>query len=75
MKRIDSEITLQAVQQCQTNGIAVLPVHDSLIVPARYVIKRRKSWRRRLRHDPRRTCEVRIKDKSQETPPEPLQAA
>jgi hypothetical protein len=30
---IDSSITLDAVQRCQRRGIAVLPVHDSLIVP------------------------------------------
>jgi hypothetical protein len=36
LMNIDAEITLRAVQQCQTSGIAVLPVHDSLIVPARY---------------------------------------
>jgi hypothetical protein len=34
--RTDSEITLQAVKDCQSQGIGVLPVHDSLIVPARH---------------------------------------
>jgi hypothetical protein len=34
LMKIDADITLRAVQQCQAQGIAVLPVHDSLIVPA-----------------------------------------
>jgi hypothetical protein len=34
LMKIDSDITLCAVQRCQRSGIAVLPVHDSLIVPA-----------------------------------------
>lgn len=36
LMRIDSEITINAVKRCLSCGIAVLPVHDSLIVPARY---------------------------------------
>ena len=34
LMKIDSDITLCAVQGCQRSGIAVLPVHDSLLVPA-----------------------------------------
>jgi hypothetical protein len=34
LMRIDSDIIVAAVKQCQSEGIAVLPVHDSLIVPA-----------------------------------------
>jgi len=34
LMKIDADITLRAVQHCQAQGIAVLPVHDSLIVPA-----------------------------------------
>ena len=34
LMRIDADITLCAVQRCQRSGIPVLPVHDSLIVPA-----------------------------------------
>jgi hypothetical protein len=36
LMRIDSEIILNAVKECLSQGIAVLPVHDSLIVPARH---------------------------------------
>jgi hypothetical protein len=34
LMKIDAEITLSAIQRCQAQGIAVLPVHDSLVVPA-----------------------------------------
>ena len=34
LMKIDADITLRAVQHCQSQGISVLPVHDSLIVPA-----------------------------------------
>ena len=34
LMKIDAYITLRAVQHCQSQGMAVLPVHDSLIVPA-----------------------------------------
>jgi hypothetical protein len=34
LMNIDADITLRAVQHCQSQGIAVLPVHDSLIVRA-----------------------------------------
>jgi hypothetical protein len=36
LMRRDSEITLRAVEDCHSRGIGVLPVHDSLIVPAHY---------------------------------------
>jgi len=36
LMKIDGDITLHAVKKCQANGIAVLPVHDSLIVPTRH---------------------------------------
>jgi hypothetical protein len=35
LMRIDSDITLLAIKDCQSCSIPVLPVHDSLIVPAR----------------------------------------
>ena len=35
LMRIDSDLILRAVKRCLTEGIPVLPVHDSLIVPAR----------------------------------------
>jgi hypothetical protein len=34
LMRIDSDIILNALTSCQAHGIATLPVHDSLIVPA-----------------------------------------
>jgi hypothetical protein len=36
LMRIDSDIAINAVMNCQAKGIPALPVHDSLIVPARY---------------------------------------
>jgi len=36
LMRIDSDIAISAVMSCQTKGISALPVHDSLIVPARH---------------------------------------
>jgi hypothetical protein len=35
LMRIDSDLILRAVKRCLTDGIPVLPVHDSLIVPTR----------------------------------------
>jgi hypothetical protein len=34
LMRIDSDIILAAVKRCQAEGIAILPVHDSLLVQA-----------------------------------------
>jgi hypothetical protein len=39
LMRIDSDITLEAVRLCQAQSIAVLPVHDSLIVSATHADK------------------------------------
>jgi hypothetical protein len=36
LMRIDSDITLMAINDCRSCGIPVLPVHDSLIVQARH---------------------------------------
>jgi hypothetical protein len=36
LMRIDSDIALSAITGCQGKGIPALPVHDSLIVPARH---------------------------------------
>jgi hypothetical protein len=36
MMRIDGDITVDAMLRCTAKGIAALPVHDSIIVPARY---------------------------------------
>jgi hypothetical protein len=63
LMKIDAEITLFAVKQCQTRGIAVLPVHDSLIVPAPYAQQAAEIMREAFAyHFPEaRACEVRIK--------------
>jgi hypothetical protein len=62
LMRIDSEITLHAVKDCQSQGIGVLPVHDSLVVPARHVGNAAdamvKAFASRI---PQAKCEVRIK--------------
>jgi hypothetical protein len=62
LMRIDSEITLRAVKDCQSQGIGILPVHDSLVVPARHAGKAAdamvKAFASRI---PQSTCEVRIK--------------
>jgi hypothetical protein len=42
LMRIDSDITIDAVKRCLAQSIAVLPVHDSLVVPANV------SWRKRV---------------------------
>jgi hypothetical protein len=36
LMRVDSDIALRAVKTCEAKGIPTLPVHDSLIVPARH---------------------------------------
>ena len=35
-QKIDSELALQVIKSCQKNGIPILPVHDSFIVPKRF---------------------------------------
>jgi hypothetical protein len=35
MMRIDGDIAVEAMLRCVAKGIAALPVHDSIIVPAR----------------------------------------
>ena len=63
LMKIDAYITLRAVQHCQSQGMAVLPVHDSLIVPAtdaeRTVEIMMAAFKRRF--PPARPCEIRIK--------------
>jgi hypothetical protein len=64
LMKIDAEITLSAIQHCQAQGIAVLPVHDSLIVPApdagRTAEIMGAAFEQRFPQS--RPCEVRIKD-------------
>ena len=64
LMKIDGDITLRAVQHCQAQGIAVLPVHDSLIVPARDAERTAEIMTAafRERFPQSRPCEVRIKD-------------
>jgi hypothetical protein len=63
LMKIDADITLCAVQHCQSQGIAVLPVHDSLIVPAQHAERTAEIMRAAFeQHFPQsRPCEVRIK--------------
>jgi len=62
LMRIDSEIILRAVKNCQLQGIGVLPVHDSLVVPAcragNAAEAMVKAFASRI---PGSTCEVRTK--------------
>jgi hypothetical protein len=64
LMKIDAEITLSAIQHCQAQGIAVLPVHDSLIVPApdaeRTAEIMKVAFEQRFPQS--RPCEVRIKN-------------
>jgi hypothetical protein len=64
LMKIDADITLRAVEHCQAQGIAVLPVHDSLIVPAtdgqRTAEIMKAAFEERFPQS--RPCEVRIKD-------------
>jgi hypothetical protein len=64
LMKIDAYITLRAVQHCQSQGMAVLPVQDSLIVPAtdaeRTVEIMMAAFKRRF--PPARPCEIRIKN-------------
>jgi hypothetical protein len=64
LMKIDGDITLRAVQLCQSQGVAVLPVHDSLIVPAPHAERTAEIMKAAFRERfPRsRPCEVRIKD-------------
>jgi hypothetical protein len=63
LMRIDSEITLHAVKDCQSQGIGVLPVHDSLVVPARHAGNAADAMVKAFAsHIPQpNKCEVRIK--------------
>jgi hypothetical protein len=63
LMRLDSEITLHAVKDCQSRGIGVLPVHDSLIVPARHAGDAADAMVRAFdSHIPKpNKCEIRIK--------------
>jgi hypothetical protein len=63
LMKIDADITLCAVQHCQSQGIAVLPVHDSLIVPAPHAERTAEIMKAAFeqRFPQSRPCEVRIK--------------
>jgi hypothetical protein len=63
LMKIDSDITLCAVQRCQRSGIAVLPVHDSLIVPAANAAQAAEIMPEAFaaRFPLARGCEVRVK--------------
>jgi hypothetical protein len=63
LMKIDAEITLLSVKQCQARGIAVLPVHDSLIVPAPYAQEAAEIMQEAfaMRFPQASPCEVRIK--------------
>jgi hypothetical protein len=64
LMKIDADITLRAVQHCQAQGIAVLPVHDSLIVPGTDAERTAEIMKAAFeeRFPQSRPCEVRIKD-------------
>jgi hypothetical protein len=64
LMKIDSDITLCAVQRCQRIGIAVLPVHDSLIVPAANAEQAAEIMREAfvLQFPGATSCEVRVKN-------------
>jgi hypothetical protein len=63
LMRIDSDITLEAVRSCQAQSIPVLPVHDSLIVPAPDADKAAEIMVMAFaaRFPQTKNCEVRIK--------------
>jgi hypothetical protein len=65
LMKIDSDITLCAVQQCHRKGMAVLPVHDSLIVPETNAEEAGEIMRDAFaaRFPQARGCEVRVKKK------------
>jgi hypothetical protein len=64
LMKIDADITLRAVQHCQAQGIAVLPVHDSLIVPTTDAERTAEIMKAAFeeRFPQSRSCEVRIKN-------------
>ena len=64
LMKIDADITLRAVQHCQSQGIAVLPVHNSLIVPASDAERTAEIMNAAFeqRFPQSRPCEVRIKN-------------
>jgi hypothetical protein len=64
LMKIDADITLHAVRHCQAQGIAVLPVHDSLIVPAADAERTAEIMKAAFeqRFPQSRPCEVRIKN-------------
>jgi hypothetical protein len=64
LMKIDADITLRAVQHCQAQGIAVLPVHDSLIVPTADAERTAEIMKAAFeqRFPRSRACEVRIKN-------------
>jgi hypothetical protein len=64
LMKIDADITLRAVQHCQAEGITVLPVHDSLIVPAIDAERAAEIMKAAFeeRFPESRPCEVRIKN-------------
>ena len=64
LMKIDADITLRAVQHCQSQGIAVLPVHDLLIVPASNAERAAEIMKAAFeeRFPQSRPCDVRIKD-------------
>ena len=63
LMKIDADITLRAVQDCQSQEIPVLPVHDSLIVPASHAERTAEIMKAAFenRFPQSRPCEVRIK--------------
>lgn len=69
LMKIDSDITLDAVRQCQAQDISVLPVHDSLIVQARCADRAAeimsKAFASRFPKAP--SCIVRVKSKTGST--------
>ena len=64
LMKVDSDITLCAVRRCQRSGIAVLPVHNSLIVPAADAEHAAEIMREAFEalFPQARGCEVRIKE-------------
>ena len=65
LMRIDSDITLIAINDCRSCGIPVLPVHDSLIVQARHAERAAeimiKAFATRFPHTS--NCQVRTKSR------------
>jgi hypothetical protein len=69
LMRLDSDITITAVKRCLSKGIAVLPVHDSLVVPARLAEQTAEimvtAFASRFPKSP--PCKVTIKDRNVST--------